>query len=385
MAISRRLLRMTLFAAFLSFPLSSAAQIIASSGDELAAQEVARDMAFFAAGDLTVTTKSSDDIYAAGGDVLVERAQGDHLVIVGGDVSLSEAAFEDVIAAGGDLNFVSGRIADDLVAAGGDVNLQREFEIEGSAVVVGGDVAVASPIGGELRVTAQSLRLDAEIDGDMRFSGGQIFIEAGSRLKGDLHYRADKLTIAPDALIEGDVHKLPSPEGRGLGRWAAGAATTAALFAFALLVGMGVLIIVIAISLPALMNSAAQMMREKPLATLGVGFLAVFAAPLVIAALAASIFGIPLALLISVIFLAATPVALAAAAYFVGLSARRAFVRKREAPHAFSRAGWTALSALLLVILALIPMFGGLIWFGAYVFGMGAVMTRGGKALAMRA
>ena len=54
-------------------------------------------------------------------------------------------------------------------------------------------------------------------------------------------------------------------------------------------------------------------------------------------------------------------------------------------PGAFARILWSALAVILLALLSIIPILGGLVWIIAFVTGLGAVMTKGGKALALKA
>lgn len=142
------------------------AQIETRLGDVVEATEVFPDMTFFAAGDLTVNTKSSDDTFAVCGDVTLSEAQADHMIVAGGDIIVTKVAFHDLIAVGGDINFVSVTVTDDVVSAGGDFDLKPEFNVGGSAVLTGGDVDINTPIGDELRATAGRLRLYANVAGD---------------------------------------------------------------------------------------------------------------------------------------------------------------------------------------------------------------------------
>ena len=379
----RLLILLAVLAALLFATGSLRAQIEAQSGDIVDAVEAFPDMAFFAAGDLTVNAKSTDDIFAAGGDVTVNEAKADHMIVAGGDVLVTNVDFQDLIIAGGDINLVSGTILDDVVAAGGELSLSSEFKVGGSAVLTGGDVAINTPIGGELRAAGGRLRLNADVAGDAHLVGEEVTVGAGVKIGGDLRHRARKITIDPSAVVEGEIIELEPAAPPDIERWGVKAAAAAAVFAIAFSVGMAILVVVIALVLPGLMNSAATMIRSKPFTTLGIGFLVTAAAPIVIAVLFATILGIPLALLIGALYLAAAPLAVAAFVYYVGMLTRRRFSKsKTDSPSGFSRIAWSALAAFLLVLLGLVPIAGGFFWLVAYTIGMGAVMTRGGKALA---
>ncbi len=359
------------------------AQIATGAADVLDAGEAIQDMAFFSAGDLTVTVKSTDDVFAAGGDVSIRDAQADHMIVAGGDVSVVEVAFHDLIAAGGDLNFVSGVVTDDLVAAGGDLSVEPQFKINGSAMLSGGEVTVDSAIGAELRAAAARLRLNANVKGDAHLIGEDVEIGPNVVIGGDLRYRARQFNMDPSVMVTGEIIELEPATPPDVERWGVQAAAALAAFAFAFVIGMAVLVIVIALALPGLMNSAADMIRTKPLKTLGLGFIVIAAAPVVIAILFATVLGIPTALLIGAIYLAAAPLAIAAFIYYVGMMARGIVSNPVDVPpSAAARGAWSALAAILLVLVGLIPIAGGFFWLIAYTIGMGAIMTRGGKALA---
>jgi hypothetical protein len=347
--------------------------------------EALPDMAFFSAGDLNVNAKSTDDIFAAGGDVSLNETQADHMIAAGGDITITEVAFHDLIVAGGDVNFISGVVTDDVVAAGGDLKIDSRFTIKGSAMLTGGEVTLDAPVGAELRAAAGRLRLNADVAGDVHLVGEDVAIGPDVAIGGDLRYRAGKFDMDPSVVVSGKIIELEPATPPDVERWSVQAAAAFAVFMLAFLIGLAILVVVIALVLPGLMNSATDMIRTKPLTTLGVGFLIVAAAPVVIAILFATVFGIPLALMIGAIYIAAAPLAIAAFIYHAGMIARRLISNPEYvAPNAASRIAWTALAAIVLVLLGLIPFAGGFFWLIAYTVGMGAVMTRGGKALALQ-
>ena len=358
------------------------AQIHTAADDDVNAEGPLQDIAFFAAGNLNLSVKSLDDVFAAGGDIAMDGAQADRMHVAGGDVTMINVAFHDVVAAGGDLNFITGTVTDDVVAAGGDLTLAQGFAVGGSAVLAGGDVVIETPIGGELRVAAGRLTLSADVAQNARLVGDTVRIGPNVAIGGDLSHRAKVFEMDPSATVEGEIIELEPAEGPDMERWSIQAAATLAAFFFALLIGIAVLVIVIALALPGLMNSASAMIREKPLSTLGIGFLITAAAPVVIIALFATVIGGPLALMIAALYAAAAPLAIAVAIYVVAMAMRRLFSKSADAPGPAARAVWTLIGGALFVVLGLVPVLGGLVWLVAYVFGVGAVMTRGGKALA---
>ncbi len=389
-AMAKRLRNHVLFALFLVIILlfttaTLLAQIEARSGRTVDAAGVYADLAFFAGRDVTLDAKSTDDIIAAGGDVSMNAVEADDLIAAGGDVAFDGVRAADLMAAAMNLNFISGEVGDDVIAAGGDINIREDFKIGGSVVLAGGEVRIDAPIPGELRATGARIRLDANVDGDVHLVSEETMIGPNVEIGGDLRHRVRRLTIDPGAVIAGDVIELEPADPPDFEKWGARVAGAAALFAVAFLVGAALLVVLIAVFLPGLMNSAAAMIAGKPFVTLGVGFLILVAAPAAITLLFASILGIPLAMVIAAVYVAAAPLAIAAFVYFVGIQARALVGQSAESPTAGARAIWSALASGAFVVVGLVPIIGGVVWLFAYVFGLGAVITRGGKALARHA
>lgn len=359
------------------------AQILAKAEERVEAGEPLSDMAFLAGKNLTITAKSTDDIFAAGDDISLHNTQADHMVAVGRKIIMTDITFNDVIIAGGDVHFINGVITDDLVAVGADLKFNSEATIKGSAVLTGADITLNAPIGAELRAAARRLWITADIGGDAHLVGENITIGPNVTIEGDLRYRAQTLGLDPNATIKGEIIRLPPPQQTSVEQWGAKTAAAAAIFSLALLIGITILVIAIVLTLPGLMERSANMIQVKPFTTFGLGFLIIAAAPVTIAFLFTTVIGVPLALLVMAIYVSVAPFAIASFIYFISMHARRITLKpKQETPGPTSRVMWISSFAVVLLLLGLIPIAGGFIWFIAYIIGMGAVMTCGGKALA---
>lgn len=179
---------------------------------------------------------------------------------------------------------------------------------------------------------------------------------------------------------------LPPQGHSAFERWGRSAGELFAILSLAVVLGFALLVMAIAVAVPSLMRSSAEPIRAKPLRSLGIGLLIAVAAPLVIALLFATVIGAPLGLLLGAICLAITPVALAATAYLIGMEMRGKIVRKSApATGVAGRLIWPALGAATILALGMIPLLGLLVWLLAMLIGLGAVVSRGGRALAVNA
>ena len=354
------------------------------SGETAETGVIVPDMTFFSAEDVTVRVNSTDDVFAAGGTVRVDQTSADHLVLAGGDISVADVSIQDLFAAGGTIKLVSGGASDDIVAAGGEIDVGPDFTIGSSAVLTGGEVRIETPVPADLRVGAGDAYINSEVGGDARLSGELVTLGPKARIAGDLFYRTGNLVLEPGAVVTGRQLPMPETDRSAMEAWGQGAGRLFAMFALSVLLGFTVLVMVIAVAVPALMRSASDMIRQRPLQSLGIGALLAVGAPFLIVLLFASVVGTPLAMLVAAICIALTPVALAATAYFAGMEARRIATGQKEPPVGIlARLLWPALGAAIILILGLIPLAGLLVWILALLFGLGAIATRGGKALAV--
>lgn len=362
-----------------------ASQITSRTGESVSAEASLADMAFLAGDAIRIRAASDDDIFAAGGTIRVDATSADHLILAGSEIDLRDIGVDDVIAAGGQLNLRSGAVRDDVLAAGGTVTLHPGLAVAGSAVVSGGEVRINAPIRQELRVAASRIVLNSAVDGDVKLMGDDIEIGPQARLGGNLQYRGETIQIAPGAVIAGTTSILPAEEHDEFERWGKGSAAFFAGFAIAAVLGVTLLVVVIALVLPGLMNRSALLIRQRPLLSLGVGFLAMFVLPFTLFLLFVTIVGAPLAMLVAAMLLAFTPVGVAASAYFLGMQGRR-LVRKpaddAPPPTTGARLLWSAIAIVLILALGMIPFVGGLIWLLILMFGIGAILVQGGMALA---
>lgn len=362
-----------------------ASQITTQTGEIINAQASFVDMAFFSGDQIRITANSEDDIFAAGGNIKIGETTADHLFLAGSEITIEDINVADIIAAGGDLNLRSGLVNDDVLAAGGTVTLHPKFQIAGSAVVSGGEVIINSPIRKELRVAASRIVLNSAVDGNVKLMGDQIELGPKARLGANLQYRGENIQISPSAVITGTKSILPAEEHDEFERWGKGSAAFFAGFVIAAILGITLLMVVITMVLPGLMNKASLLIKQKPLLSLGVGFLATFIIPFTLFLLFATIIGAPLAMLIAAMLFAFTPVGVAASAYFVGMQGRQMIKKPADdapPPAMGARLIWSAIAIVLFLLLGMIPIAGGLIWLLILMFGMGAILVQGGLALA---
>jgi len=324
-----------------------------------------------------VTQVLGGDHFIAGGEVTVGRPVNGDLVVTGGDVDVATAVAGDVFALGGKLRVrgdvggsiaaatgqmtTDGKVGRNLRIAGGRVGLEQRSEIAGNLSVSGGQVRLRGSVHGQVLAGGGTVLIEGPVGGDVVVGGGEVELGPNVRIAGQLRYCSAKpLRQDPDAQVRGGVEQIPALANHheqrvkawhGARTAAAGLPWTRGLVAMAgLLVGL----------LPDFCGAVARTLRERPGASLLLGFAVLICVPLGLVALA--------------LYGALLPVAYVCA----GLALVEWGLRRWQSQRAERPATRFAAAAVLLALslLAFIPMPGALVGFVVTLAGMGALLLQ---------
>jgi hypothetical protein len=234
-----------------------------------------------------------------------------------------------------------------------------------------GNVTLAAPVGSDVTVAAGNLTVLNRINGGLRAAAGNIRLTSRAIVKGNLTYWSNHpASIDPNAKVVGRIiRKVPQEISR-----------TSALKIFGVIGGLILLAKIISFIstliagllfiyfFPQYTQSTVSTISDRPLASLGVGFLTLVVTPVVAVVLMVTVIGIPLALMLAAIL-------------FIGIFLSRILVLiwagrglsgwlGRETP-----LGWALVIGLLIYFfLTLIPLIGGFATLFVILFGAGAAL-----------
>lgn len=302
---------------------SSASAIETRTGEDvvIGADEVVEDDLYVGANTVTVEGTVEGDLVAAGGTIRVNGTVEGDLNAAGQTITINGTVEDDARVAGQAMVLSeNARITDDVIALG--------YSLETSnGSVVGGDLALrdyqallAGTIEGDVRGGAAGIELGGEVGGNVdvgvdgrgaqnagtQFAPGPrvpipdvepgLTLTDSARIDGDLAYRSStEADIASGAEIGGEVayeqvdREGAEPEPTGIA-----AVLLSSLRPFATLLVVGLLMVWLA---PALVNGAADALRDRPLLSFGWGVLAfaivavLFLVVLAVTVLVAILFG----------------------------------------------------------------------------------------------
>ncbi len=177
---------------------------------------------------IVVSEPIQDDVYLSGGTVGVVGAIDGDLAAVGGTLTLAGPVTGSILAAGGTLMIegpigrtlraaggtlrVASRITGDAVLAGGNIEVAQTAEVGRDLVAAGGTIALWGSVKRNALLSGGRILIRGTIQGDADVRGNQVVIEKGARIEGKLRYTADaEAEIQPGAQVSGGVERLLPP------------------------------------------------------------------------------------------------------------------------------------------------------------------------------
>jgi cytoskeletal protein CcmA (bactofilin family) len=280
------------------------------------------------------------------GDVVVGHRAVEHDVSTGaGDLEVRGRVEDDVHSGFGDV-LVTGKVKGDIDAGFGDVKI--EGPVEGDVRAEFGDVYVNAPVKGDIHVGWGDVDLGpkAEISGNLECEGCEITGNRGA-VKG--HMMARGMAIDFD-----DSH---GPSIIGFFGW---------LFAALAFAACAMLAAVVA---PRPLTSAARRAEESPGRSFVYGLISLPAFFVLCVALAVTIIGIPLLVLLVPAYLALLFFGALVAAFFIGTRVLMVTGRYRV-----GNALAAVVGAMILAATTFIPVLGDLLLYALSLFGAGAII-----------
>jgi hypothetical protein len=346
-------------------------------------------------GNDSITKRLGADHVGVGGEVNLTDAVAGDTFLAGGRVSTAAEVKGDLVAAGGEVS-IGGGVGDDLYAAGGQ--LQVDAIVAGNARVAGGDVTIgpATVVAGALSATGGRLRFEGNTHQYLQASGGSVFIDGV--VQGDAEVDAEEITIGPNTRITGKlVARSPRqpvvPEGAQIAGGveyhqaevghvigADGSTDVASvkhgIGSFLWMLGVFAAGALFMLAFPAYSARAAKWIGQEPLRSLGLGFVILVSLPVLVVLLLFTIVGIPLALIVFMLYVLLLFLGWVTAAMFVGQKLL-GFVRS-DAPETTGRRLLALLAAVLaLWLVGFVPILGFWVRFAALLLGIGALVWQG--------
>lgn len=327
-----------------------------------------------------------DDLYAAGSEVIIEgTVNGDvyvganRLVVrgtVNGDVIAGANTIEitgvirdDLRVAGNTISLVGATIGDSVTVGGNELSIDRDSVVGGGLQFGGRLLSLDGSVGRGIVSGNQTTRVDAPVGKSIKVASENITIGENAIVQGDLDYKSDN-----EAVIEGEVlGEINQTEGldintQSLMKWTV-VGFNGWAFLSALVIG-GVMMLIF----PTMFRRSQSKFMKKPWPTVGWGAVALLAAIPAMILISITVIGIPLAMIMFVLWVLAILLAKFLTSYLVGYSlikyAKKA--DKKYEPNAYWALG---LGLAAYYLLRMIPIVGMFVRLGTTIVGLGLLLT----------
>ncbi len=309
----------------------------------------------------------------SGGDG-VRWSSGDDLYLAGRNIIASE-----------DIKGSLTGTADTLMVPAGT-------KIGGNAWLAGRNIAVSGDVGGNLELRGADALVNGKVKGDVLFYGGKLTLGPDADVAGAVRYYATSaaeiddgshvsghiephvLAAGGDKAIEGLQHPRAQPFESFTERdlvWLIPGYGLSILGA----VILGVLSVIIAFVMPGSPKRLYEAVEEAPALSLLIGALWIFALPTLAIVAAVTIIGIPVALLLLLLWPIGIFFGLVAAVLMIGGYAVEVMGAGLDSR---SKSVIVAIVGTFLLWFGMsIPVIGGVVWFVAVIAGVGAITLSG--------
>ena len=256
---------------------------------------------------------------------------------------------------------VDGKVEGDVRAGMGDVEVNGE--VGGELHAGKGDVSIRGPVGDDVTAGFGDVYVGNRVGGDVSVGHGDVELGSGARIAGDLEcgnceIRGNKGAVEGTLLSRTSSDFDDGPGGRfGFLGWA-----------FAAL-GFAACCLLASVLAPGPLSAAARRAEESPGMSFLCGVASLPAAVVLAVALAFSVVGIPVLLLLAPAYLALVFCGALVAAFSLGRKAMLATGRHRA-----GNALAAVVGALIVAATTLIPFAGGLLLYALALFGTGAII-----------
>ncbi len=287
---------------------------------------------------VTISSGSTlnDTLYTAGQDIQVNDNVNGDVICAGQSVTINGKVKGDVICAGQTITIngsVSGsiRIAGQTVNLGGsvggnvsvlgqDVLLTSGFSTPGDFSVAGQNVTINGSIGRDVFGAINTIALNGKIGRNVQIRDTELTFGNGATIGGNLDYTSDQNIIVPHtANVKGSVVRhTPSQSNISVisgGLWFSG-------FLFGLL-AYGLIGLILLFLFYHRLENIVETMQKSPLASFGWGIVGTIIIPFICVLLFITIIGIPLSLMISVLWIIALLISRIFFAYWLGVQIMR--------------------------------------------------------------
>ncbi|HSW75245.1 MAG TPA: polymer-forming cytoskeletal protein [Candidatus Saccharimonadales bacterium] len=300
------------------------------------------------------------DVYCAGQDVTISGTVHGDVICAAQHVTISGTVDGSMRIVAQKVD-VAAKIGRGVSVIGQNIMFSRAAVVGQDAVIAGTSVQLEGVVKRDAVLNGTDVHVSASVGRNVRFGGSQLSLDNGTAIAGSVNYTSRHMVaVANGANVKGaTVHQATAkPKGtRIFGR--------TILTAILLVIAFVVFSLFVVRFFPKQLQGVTQVAVDSLGKTTLVGFASIFVVPFAISLLAATIIGIPIAIVLLLVALLILMLSLPVAAYYFGSM----LWAKQRNPVRVMLVG-----SLLVSIVFMVPVVGGLFTLVSYIIGSGSLI-----------
>jgi cytoskeletal protein CcmA (bactofilin family) len=327
--------------------------------------------------DLYIWAQSIDIAGTLDGDIIAGFQEGSITGAVTEDLNVACQTMRITGEVGDDVRcacemfYLDGHIGGDLIVACKDVHISKTAVIDGDVIIAAATVTMDGAVGGRARIMTGFLDLDGTIAGNAEITtDGGMRLGPDVHIGGDLFYEGPSEIDVPEGAVAGEVtfQKVIEEDIDIDFNILGGANVFFHFLGFLAALVAGTIIVALTRDHA---TRTAEIIRTKPLKSLGIGFVTFICMPIVLIVLLVFILTIPLMFVVGLTYVIALYIAKFYFSIWLGNLILRRGGRTDVSPIPSMLLGLT-----IVYLVTAIPVVGTLVGVVIIFFGLGALMQR---------
>lgn len=335
------------------------------SGDNVTvgANERVDDTLYVAGRTVDINSEVFGDIFCAGQNVTVSGTVHGDVICAGQTVNVTGTVDGDVRLAGQTVT-LGAEVSGNATVGGQTFNLESTGRIAGDLTIGSTDATLNGSVGRNVAAGNTNLTVAGAVGGRIKASVTNLTLASGARVNGDIEYSSwNNASQSEGAVIGGSLTRKDPPRN--------GAPKRGAIFGFGVmwfvywLSAMLFTALALALLFPRLLHNVTDHALPRPWKSLLAGFIASLAVPAILIVLMVTVLGIPLAVVLGLIWLVLLLLSGPVFGYYIG----RLVLSRSSQPLLIMLTG-----ASILLVAYFIPIVGFLSLLAATWFGTGMML-----------
>ncbi|MFP4498317.1 MAG: hypothetical protein ACLFQV_08915 [Vulcanimicrobiota bacterium] len=303
-----------------------------------------------------------DNCAISGNKIVVKGSVKDSLFVAGNIVKINGDVGGNLVVAGNEIE-VTGSVGKDTILAGNVIKVNKSAVLGRDLLTAGRITTMDGILQGNMVNAGKTLVVNGTVMGNVKNTGEKITLGNNARISGDLKYStAREISFDTTDKIAGNVVFKEETDSSGKkGRnWFLTIIKIVAVLIFG---------VVLAWLLPNWLEKVSENIDESPLKRTLLGFLIAVLTPLVLLIIAITIVGIPLSLILTLMYILLMFVSRFVGAYYLGRAIRK------KADKTWSSVLTMVLGVLILEIFCLIPVVSLIVLLIVVYLGIGGIVS----------